>query len=540
MSNIFLKLISSDFAGEEREKVEYSAIVGFALDHFNKGEQLEGIYMCYLPFFGIRVNESNFAIINALDKGKNQLSVNKIPDSSDIKKILSSDISIQEKYKQIESKLLRKNVETIEVNGILNRDGIQGLAKLLPQHTGTADNNYKKLSPIISREEVTNQIRKLQNYILSDIEVEERINAFLEDLEIAITKEIEKLKKERVNTEKKYDEKIAKKKAEIQQKLKEMEVEEKAEHAKIDKEVAKNQANVIKSLQSDTRWKQYENDIKTLASNYTKFLAKINAAKDETDLEQLVREIDNLQQDVQSIGVGLNSALSEVKNRHLEYGDYEQQGAVDKRNISERLESLREEERTAYNSIENEKETALQDIDREINDAKSILKDLKNKKKDLKKQIMQNYEMRGTDFTLNADVLGVESSVNSMNIYVPLAIARYKYKNKLGHIVIPPFEIANNMSKPKKLALVGINGNIGFDCIGISLLSKVKRNLEYLLDENQNLQNEIIGNNNEVIETGDLNKINDGVELLEQKKKWKDKHSDKIILQYRKVRSSRA
>ncbi|MHA1304196.1 MAG: hypothetical protein ACTSPI_10890, partial [Candidatus Heimdallarchaeaceae archaeon] len=218
MSEIYLKLINSEFGGEEAEKTEFASLMGLALDYIGRNEHLEGIYTCYVPFFAIRINEGNFAVSNAMSREKNKFSVSKIPELSEVKSILNSNKSMHEKYKEIENMLLKKNVETVEISGILGKKGISGLAKLITQHSSNQNSSYKKLSPIISREEVKAQIQTIQKYILSEMEVEERVDKFMEELEKAFQNEINELEKKRVDTEKEYDMKLKGKEAEIQQK----------------------------------------------------------------------------------------------------------------------------------------------------------------------------------------------------------------------------------------------------------------------------------------------------------------------------------
>ena len=60
-------------------------------------------------------------------------------------------------------------------------------------------------------------------------------------------------------------------------------------------------------------------------------------------------------------------------------------------------------------------------------------------------------------------------------------------------------------------------------------LSFLKKPLENLLSNNQNLQAEIRGDNNEVIKGGDLSMLNAGLTILEQRKKLPKKYADEIL-----------
>ncbi|MBY9001752.1 MAG: hypothetical protein KGD64_12615, partial [Candidatus Heimdallarchaeota archaeon] len=63
-NEIYLKLITSEFSGDEAKQVEYSSTVGYALDNVKKKEILEGIYKCYVPFFAVRISDGNYIVIN--------------------------------------------------------------------------------------------------------------------------------------------------------------------------------------------------------------------------------------------------------------------------------------------------------------------------------------------------------------------------------------------------------------------------------------------------------------------------------------------
>ncbi len=534
MTAVFLKLVNSEFSGEEADKIEFASIVGMALDNIKGGNyHLEGIYTCYIPLYAFRVNESNFIVSDSMSREKNKLTISRLPEMTEVKAILKDEtLKMQEKYNKIENLLLSKNIEEVEVSGILGKREIGALAKLITHHRANrADNRYKQLSPVITREEVKNQLNTLKKYTLSESEVENRIDTFLAELEKAFQGEIDNLRKRRAAVEKDYDAKIAQKKAEIKQKLAELKAEEKEELNRIDAKVAADQKKLINGVKSDSLWGRLKSDINKLNENYSQLLSKVNNAKTGDDLDWVIRQLEIMQEEIHSFGAGVSTALTEAKNRQLEYDDIAHQGEVDKRNIKERLDTIREEENIRHISLENEKEQKLKEIDAELKNAVSLLKSIGKKKKDLKKQIMANYEMSST-YTISADVLNVENTVSDTTINVPVAIAKYKVKNQFQFNIIPPFEIPENMSKIKNLVLRGENKNIGFDCIAIDALEKIRANLSYQLETNQNLQGEILGNN--VLENGDISKFSAGINLLEEKKKYKDKNSDKLFAQSRK------
>ncbi|GAH61364.1 unnamed protein product, partial [marine sediment metagenome] len=183
-NEIFLKLITSEFTGDEAKQVEYSSLVGYALDNIKRKEILEGVYTCYVPFYAVRISDGNYIVINTLQLEKNKLLVSKIPDLSEIKAVLEEQYpSLEAHYRAIEEALVSMNIFHLEISGVLVKKGIEGTAKLVTQHGSTRNNSYKKISPLVSREDVKREIAAAGKYAITDHELETKLNVLLDEVE---------------------------------------------------------------------------------------------------------------------------------------------------------------------------------------------------------------------------------------------------------------------------------------------------------------------------------------------------------------------
>lgn len=532
-NEIFLKLITSEFSGDEAKQVEYSSLVGYALDNIKRKEILEGVYTCYVPFYAVRISDGNYIVINTLQLEKNKLLVSKIPDLSEIKAVLEEEYpSLEAQYRAIEDTLVSMNIFHLEISGVLVKKGIEGTAKLVSQHGSTRNNSYKKLSPLVSRDDIKREIASAGKYAITDHELETKLNVLLDEVEKHLQSVVEKIIRDKDRIEQKYDQQIENQKQENAKKVQQFKEEERSQHNSIESESSKEKREQIVSVKDSKRWNQLKKDISSLQESYNQLLNSLDRVNSEHDFDTVISRIREVQDETQSFGVGLNSAVSEIEYRKTEYEDIGHQENVDKRNVSDRLNTAKEDLNLHIVDIQNEKRKKLEEKEKEIQKANSIFDKFKNNRTNLIKRAKNNYVMISA-YSLSSDLLGISDSDQLVTINVPVAICKYKDKSGFIYNVIPPFEVANNMKKPRSLALHGANGLIGFDCIARESFDFLKHPLENLLASKQNLQAEIQAENNELIQTGDLSSLNSGLVLLEQRKKYSKKNADALLARSR-------
>jgi hypothetical protein len=532
-NEIFLKLITSEFTGDEAKQVEYSSIVGYALDNIKRKEILEGVYTCYVPFYAVRISDGNYIVINTLQLEKNKLLVSKIPELSEIKAVLEEEYtSLEAHYRAIEEALVSMNIFHLEISGVLVKKGIEGTAKLVTQHGSTRNNSFKKISPLVSREDIKREIASAGKYAITDHELETKLNVLLDEVEKHLQFVVEKKKRDKDNIDERYDQKIANQKQENAKKIQQFKEDERQQHNSIESESNKEKRDQIASVKDSKRWNQLKKDISSLQESYNHLLTSLDGVNTENDFDVVISRIREVQDETQSFGVGLNSAVSEIEYRKTEYEDIGHQEDVDKRNVSDRLNTAKEDLNLHVVDIQDEKRKKLEEQDKEIQKANNIFDKFNNNRNNLIKRAQNNYVMISA-YSLSSDLLGISDNEQLVTINVPVAICKYKDKSGFIYNVIPPFEIANNMKKPRSLAIHGANGLIGFDCIARESFDFLKHPLENLLASKQNLQAEIQAENNELTQTGDLSSLNSGLVLLEQRKKYSKKNADAILAKSR-------
>ncbi|MHA1346509.1 MAG: hypothetical protein ACTSVO_02140 [Candidatus Heimdallarchaeaceae archaeon] len=532
-NEIYLKLITSEFSGEEAQQVEYSSLVGYALDNIKKKEVLEGIYTCYVPFYAVRITDGDYIVINSLQLEKNKLLVSKIPELSEIKAILEEQYpSLEAHYRAVEEALVSMSIFHLEISGVLVKKGIEGTAKLVTQHGSTRNNSYKKLSPLVSREDVKKDIASAGKYAITDLELETKINVLLDEVEKHLQSVAEKRIRDKDRIEQKYDQMIENQKQENAKKTQKYKEEEKQKHNSIEAESNKEKREQLTSVKDSKRWGQLKKDIASQQESYNQLLTSLDRVNTEDDFDIVISRIREVQDETQSFGVGLNSAVSEIEYRKTEYEDIGHQEEVDKRNASDRVNTAIEELNQPLIDIQDEKRKKLEDQDKEIQKGNNILDKFKNNRNNLIKRAKINYVMISA-YSLSSDLLGISGNEQLVTINVPVAICKYKAKSGFLFNVVPPIEISNNMKKPRSLALHGANGLIGFDSIARESFDFLKQPLENLLASKPNLQAEIQAENNELIQTGDLSSLNSGLVLLEQRKKYSKKNADAILAKSR-------
>ncbi len=528
-NEIFLDLITSEFTGEEQKEAEYSAVLGFALDSIKRKENLEGIYRCYVPFYGLRVSDNNYIIVNSLNTDKNKLSVSKVPTIADIKPVLTSEYnSLESLYKDIENALISKSVHNVEISGALIKKSVEGMAKLITHHGSSRNQKFKKLSSIVNREDVKRQVVSISKYAITDHELETELNLLFDEVEKSLESEIENRKRERSKAETEYSQLIENSKRETSGKIKEIDEEEKVERKKIDEEASKNRQDQVHTVKESKRWNQLKKDIAALTETYTQLLNSLDRLSSGDDFDLIYSKIRAVQDETQSFGVGLNTALSEIDHRKNEFDDIFQQAEVDKRNVSDRMNTVKEDIRRQTIEIENEKTQVVSEKEADIQLANDILNRFHNNRSNLMKKIKNNYIMFSA-YSISGDLLNITAEEQAVTINVPVAICKFKEKDKLNYLVIPPFEISERMKKPRLLPLHSLYARIGFDCIASESISFLKKPLEDLLEVDQKIQGEIQADTNELIKEGDLSLLNSGLNLLEQKKKLPKKYADEIL-----------
>ncbi|MBY9002194.1 MAG: hypothetical protein KGD64_14840, partial [Candidatus Heimdallarchaeota archaeon] len=435
-------------------------------------------------------------------------------------------------YRAIEETLVSMNIFHLEISGVLVKKGIEGTAKLVTQHGSNRDNSYKRISPLVSKEDVKREIASAGKYAITDHELETKLNVLLDEVEKYLQSVVEKSIREKDKIEQDYNQQIENQKQANSKKIQQFKDEEQSQHGSIRTESEKERNSQIASVKDSKRWNQLKKDILSLQESYNQLLSSLDRVKSEDDFETVISRIREVQDETQSFGVGLNSAVSEIEYRKTEYEDIGHQEDVDKRNISDRLNTAKEDLNLHVIDIKDEKHRKLEEQDKDIQKAYKILEKFKNNRNNLIKRAQNNYVMISA-YSLSSDLLGISESEQLVTINVPVAICKYKDKSAFTYSVIPPFEIANNMKKPRSLALHGTNGLIGFDCLAREVFDFLKNPLEIILANKQNLQAEIQGENNEIIRTGDLSSLNSGLVLFEQRKKYSKKNADAILARSR-------
>ncbi len=536
-NEIFMDLISSEFSGDEADKVEYSSLVGYALDSIKRKENLEAIYKCYVPFYALKVNEGNYIVVNALRTDKSKLTVSKVPTVADIKPVLNEDYSsLENLYKAIESNLISKSVHTVEMSGALVKKSVEGMAKMIAHHNSSRDSKFKKLTPLVNREDVKRDVATISKFAITDHELETELNILFDEIEKFLKEKIVEKKRNKSQTEEEYSRKMEETKREGERRIKEIEEEEKTEKRKIDDQADKERREQLVSVRDSKRWNQMKKDISALEETYAKLLSSTDQLSSGDQFDVILTRIRAVQDETQAFGTGLNTAVSEIEFRQNEYEDIRHQADVDKRNVSDRMNTMKEDIRRQYVDLELEKNREVQLREDDIQLAQDISVRFNSNRQNLMKKIKNNYIMFSA-YSLSSELLGATHSDQLITLNVPVAICQYKERTKLDYLVIPPIEISERMKKPRLLPVHGLYGRIGFDCIASEALSFLKKPLENLLSSNQGLQAEIQGDNNEVIGTGDLSLLNAGLTILEQRKKLPKKYSDEIVARSRTILS---
>ena len=257
VNEIFMDLISSEFSGDEADKVEYSSLVGYALDSIKRKETLEAIYKCYVPFYALKVNEGNYIVVNALQTDKSKLSISKVPTVSDIKPVLNEDYSsLEALYKAIESALISKSVHVVEMSGALVKKSVDGMAKMIIHHNSSRDSKFKKLTPLVNKEDVKRDIIIISKFAITDHELETELNLLFDEIEKFLGEKIGEKKRNKSQTEEEYSRKIDETKRDGEGRIKEIEEEEITEKRKIDAEAEKERKEQIDSVRDSKRWNQ--------------------------------------------------------------------------------------------------------------------------------------------------------------------------------------------------------------------------------------------------------------------------------------------
>ena len=537
VNEIFMDLISSEFSGDEADKVEYSSLVGYALDSIKRKETLEAIYKCYVPFYALKVNEGNYIVVNALQTDKSKLSISKVPTVSDIKPVLNEDYSsLEALYKAIESALISKSVHVVEMSGALVKKSVDGMAKMIIHHNSSRDSKFKKLTPLVNKEDVKRDIITISKFAITDHELETELNLLFDEIEKFLGEKIGEKKRNKSQTEEEYSRKIDETKRDGEGRIKEIEEEEITEKRKIDAEAEKERKEQIVSVRDSKRWNQMKKDISALEETYSRLLSSTDQLSSGDQFDAILTRIRAVQDETQAFGTGLNTAVSEIEFRQNEYEDIRHQADVDKRNISDRMNTMKEDIRRQNVELELERNQQVQMREEDIQLAQDINTRFHANRANLMKKIKNNYIVFSA-YSLSAELLGAAHSDQIITLNVPVAVCQFKERTKLHYIVIPPIEISERMKKPRILPFHGLYGRIGFDCIASEALSFLKKPLENLLTSNQGLQAEIQGENNEVVGTGDLSMLNAGLTILEQRKKLPKKYSDEIVAKSRSILS---
>jgi hypothetical protein len=536
-NEVFMDLISSEFSGEEATKVEYASLVGFALDSIKRKETLEAIYKCYVPFYALKVNEGNYIVVNALQTDKSKLTVSKVPTVADIKPVLNEDYSsLEELYKAIESALISKSVHNIEMSGALVRKSVEGMAKMIVHHNSSRDSKFKKLTPLVKKEDVKRDVSTISKFAITDHELETELNILFDEIERFLAEKIVEKQRIKSKTEEEYSKKIEETKREGERRIREIEEEEKTEKRKID-EIAENERKEqIVSVRDSKRWNQLKKDIAALEDTYARLLSSTDQLSSGDQFDVILTRIRAVQDETQAFGTGLNTAVSEIEFRQNEYEDIRHQADVDKRNVSDRMNTMKEDIRRQNVDLELERNQQVQMREDDIQLAQDINTRFHTNRANLMKKIKNNYIMFSA-YSLSAELLGASHSEQVITLNVPVAICKYKERTKLHYLVIPPIEISDRMKKPRLLPIHGLYVRIGFDCIASEAIHFLKKPLENLLSNHQGLQAEIQGESNEVIGTGDLSLLNAGLNILEQRKKMPKKYSDEIVARSRTILS---
>jgi len=533
MKKIFLSLLSSDFAGEDAEKVEYASIVGYAVDSATKKEKLEGVFLCYMPFYAIRLKNSDFMIFNAFKKSKTALTQSTIPTISELQqKLKNIEQYSYAQYNELKKSLIPKTGETVEVTGALSSSELDGIAKLINKHSSSADNRFKALKPILSQAEAQREAKTLASKIISTTELDDQVRARLDLIQDSYSRAIDKLEAKKKEIEKQYAQEIEKTKQEIKTKIEEMKSELEARKREIEKELSKEKAEIANAVKSLNNWKTLKTDFEMLSKSFGGLSNTVSSVSKKEDIEKLISVLSEIREHMESFRANINSTITTLEYRTGEIDDAEHRAEIEKQNAVERTEQLKENEQRKIEEVNDEKEAKIQEIDAKIEEIKQVLKDLKKERKGLEDRIKQGYSVNAPSY-ISGDFLEVSPEENIAIIYVPVAICQYKEKTKLNFRVLPPVEIARNMKKIKALPIKSLNGKIGFECVGIEAKSFIKELLESALAVSTDLQGEIHGENNELTSSGGLEKFDGGLRILEERKNFSKKNADALISLYR-------
>ncbi len=539
--NIFLKLIKHDFDDEsEAEAVEYSSVFGLALDYVNEGGlfstsvDLEAIYKCYVPFYAVKINENNYISINAMEPEKNRISISKIPNKQEIRKILSEEDEGLGRVENLERELMSIQGTTVEVSGVLGREGKNGMVKLITQHRGEEKPSYKKIPPLVSIQDIRRQIKDIQDHAISEQQLETEVENLLDDIEKEFESDIKNKIDKKKEMKKGYDDKISEQNEALKTKLKEIEKEEEKEKTRIAQEAKKEKQDILSRVKSGKIWSRITNDLNELQQHLSSIKKGLDEISSDSDIDGVLNEIRILQDETQTFGTGLESAHRELNNRKHEFVDVDQQAAVDKRSISDKLNVIKEEEKRKIKDSEIERDLMVQKQENKTERSKQDLENFKKKRDMIKQDIIDNYQLV-SNYTMKSEVLGVNNTEEFVTIQVPVAIGKYKEKKKLIYKVLIPFEIPPKMNKPKKLPITGDNGKIGFDCMAFEAKNFLKKNLEFLIEQNTNIQAEIQGSSNKMPK-GQIDLMDKGLKVLEEKKGHENSNSNWLIGQYRTLK----
>ena len=535
MKKIYLSLLSSDFSGEDAEKVEYASIVGYAVDSASKKEKLEGVFLCYMPFYAIRLKNSDFMIFNAFKKTKTALTQSTIPTINELKeKLANIDDYSYAQYTELKKMLVPKSGETVEVTGALSSSELDGIAKLITKHQSSVDNRFKALKPLLNQAEAQREAKVLASKIVSTTELDDQVRARIDFIEQSYSKAIDTLQARKKEIERQYAQEIEKTKQEIKTKLEQMKKELAQRQSQIEKELAKKKSEIISNVKTLNNWKTLKTDFEMLSKSFNGLSSTVSSVSKREDIEKLVSVLSEIREHMESFRANINSTIRTLNDHSEQIVDAVHLAKVEKQNAAERNEQLKEDEKRRIEELKDEKEAKLSDIDAKIDEIKQVLKEFKKERKALEDKIKQGYTINAPSY-ISSDFLEVAPEENLALIYVPVAVCQYKEKTKLNFRVLPPVEIAQNMKKIKSLPIKSSNNKIGFECLGIEAKTFVKELLEKRLAESTDLQGEIRGENNEFISTGGLEKFDAGLKLLQQQKKFPKKNADALIALYREL-----
>lgn len=532
-SDIYLSLLTSDFSGEEAKKVEFAAIMGYALDSAKKKEQLEEVYLCYVPFFAFKLSEGNYMIFNSIAKTHSALEVFSPPSLKEVQALMKEEFSsLQDKYKALKMLLTDSRSKTLEITGALTGEQVNSLAPMITTHMSSPNSNFKKLSPQLQRADIQRELQKISKDIISISEFDTHIAKLLDEIEDMFEKELGTLQEEEKKIKTYYDTELEKTKKDIQVKIKEIEAEEQRKHKEIDDALKKELKELIESVKNSNQWRTLNKDFTELINAKKDVDAKVGTVSIEKDISNVIGLLRNMHDELSTLGANLNSTTSMMENVLREIEDKKQQAIVDKRNVSDRMAGEKEQQKNRIQEIEAEKKMKLEEVRAKQEETKSIIQQLNKDRKTIETQMANQFKATPMP-TLSGELLGIESTQAQATIYVPVAICKYKERSKYSFVVLPPVEIPPKMKKPKSAPLVSLNARIGFDCIGTKAKEFLKKPLEELLITNPDLQAEVQGENNRLSNLGKLSELNAGLKLLQDRKDFPKKNADQIIAYYR-------